>query len=190
MAGTRASPQALLELEVGPIAAGGGCVARAPDGKVVFVRHCLPGERVRARVTSSTTSYLRADAIEILTPSPDRVEPPCPHAGPGRCGGCDFQHVELGAQRRLKAFRIAEQLERLAGLERAVEVEPVAGDADGLALAHPGPRSPSTAGARSGSAATAPTGSSTSTSARSPARRSRPPARSPSSGPAPPRSRS
>jgi tRNA/tmRNA/rRNA uracil-C5-methylase (TrmA/RlmC/RlmD family) len=124
--------ESLLELEVGPIAAGGGCVARAPDGKVVFVRHCLPGERVRAQVTSSTTSYLRADAIEILTPSPDRVEPPCPHAGPGRCGGCDFQHVAVGAQRRLKAFLIAEQLERLAGLERTVEVEAVPGDDAGL----------------------------------------------------------
>jgi tRNA/tmRNA/rRNA uracil-C5-methylase (TrmA/RlmC/RlmD family) len=124
--------ETLLDLEVGPIAAGGGCVARAPDGKVVFVRHSLPGERVRARVTASTTSYLRADAVEILTPSPDRVEPPCPHAGPGRCGGCDFQHVEVGAQRRLKAFRIAEQLERLAGVARTVEVEPVPGDGAGL----------------------------------------------------------
>jgi len=122
----------LLELEVGAIAAGGGCVARAPDGKVVFVRHSLPGEQVRARVTSSTSSYLRADAVEILSPSPDRVEPPCPHAGPGRCGGCDFQHVEIGAQRRLKAFRIAEQLERLAGTDLAVEVEPVPGDTAGL----------------------------------------------------------
>ena len=122
----------LLELEVGAIAAGGGCVARAPDGKVVFVRHSLPGERVRARVTSSTSSYLRADAVEILSPSPDRVEPPCPHAGPGRCGGCDFQHVEIGAQRRLKAFRIAEQLVRLAGMELDVEVEPVPGDTAGL----------------------------------------------------------
>jgi tRNA/tmRNA/rRNA uracil-C5-methylase (TrmA/RlmC/RlmD family) len=122
----------LLELEVGAIAAGGGCVARAPDGKVVFVRHSLPGEQVRARVTSSTSSYLRADAVEILSPSPDRVVPPCPHAGPGRCGGCDFQHVEIGAQRRLKAFRIAEQLERLAGIDLAVEVEPVPGDTAGL----------------------------------------------------------
>ncbi len=122
----------LLELEVGAIAAGGGCVGRAPDGKVVFVRHSLPGERVRARVTARTTSYLRADAVEILTRSPDRVQAPCPHAGPGRCGGCDFQHVELGAQRRLKAYRIAEQLGRLADLDRDVEVEPVAGDADGL----------------------------------------------------------
>jgi tRNA/tmRNA/rRNA uracil-C5-methylase (TrmA/RlmC/RlmD family) len=122
----------LLELEVGAIAAGGGCVGRTPDGKVVFVRHSLPGERVRAEVTASTTSYLRADAVEILRPSPDRVEPPCPHAGPGRCGGCDFQHVEIRAQRRLKAFRIAEQLERLAGVTLPVEVEPVPGDSDGL----------------------------------------------------------
>jgi tRNA/tmRNA/rRNA uracil-C5-methylase (TrmA/RlmC/RlmD family) len=123
---------ALLELEVGAVAAGGGCVARAPDGKVVFVRHSLPGEKVRARVTASTTSYLRADAVEILARSPDRVDAPCPHAGPGRCGGCDFQHVELGAQRRLKAFRITEQLERLAGLDLTVEVEPVPGDTGGL----------------------------------------------------------
>jgi len=122
----------LLELEVGAIAAGGGCVARAADGKVVFVRHTLPGERVRARVTARTTSYLRADAVEILAPSPDRVTPTCPHAGPGHCGGCDFQHVELGAQRKLKASLIAEQLARLAGVERPVEVEPVLGDSDGL----------------------------------------------------------
>jgi tRNA/tmRNA/rRNA uracil-C5-methylase (TrmA/RlmC/RlmD family) len=123
----------LLELEVGAIAAGGGCVGRAPDGKVVFVRHSLPGERVRAQVTATTSSYLRADAVEILNPSPDRVVAPCPHAGPGRCGGCDFQHVEIGAQRRLKAFRIAEQLDRLAGLQLGVEVEPVPGDNEGLA---------------------------------------------------------
>ena len=122
----------LLELEVGAIAAGGGCVGRAPDGRVVFVRHSLPGERVVARVTAATTRYLRADAVEILTPSPDRVPPPCPHAGPGRCGGCDFQHVEPGAQRRLKAFRVTEQLARVAGIDRSVEVEPVEGDVGGL----------------------------------------------------------
>ena len=107
-------------------------MARAPDGRVVFVRHSLPGERVVARVTATTASFLRADAVEILTPSPDRVPPPCPHAGPGRCGGCDFQHVELGAQRRLKAFRVAEQLARRRRLERTVEVEPVDGDVGGL----------------------------------------------------------
>jgi tRNA/tmRNA/rRNA uracil-C5-methylase (TrmA/RlmC/RlmD family) len=121
-----------LELDVGAVAAGGGCVARAPEGRVVFVRHTLPGERVLARVTATTRSYQRADAVEVLSPSPDRVAPPCPHAGPGRCGGCDYQHVELGAQRRFKAFRIAEQLARVAGLERDVEVEAVRGDTGGL----------------------------------------------------------
>jgi tRNA/tmRNA/rRNA uracil-C5-methylase (TrmA/RlmC/RlmD family) len=123
----------LLELDVGAIAGGGGCVARAPDGRIVFVRHAIPGERVRARVTATNSSYLRADAVQILLPSSDRVEPLCPHAGPGRCGGCDFQHVSLPAQRRLKAFRIAEQLHHLAGVERPIEVEPVDGDSGGLA---------------------------------------------------------
>lgn len=121
-----------LELVVGAVAAGGSCVARAEDGRVVFVRHALPGERVRAQVTSSTTSFLRADAIEILDASPDRVEPPCPSAGPGRCGGCDWQHVALPAQRLLKSAQIAEQLQRLAGIERTVEVEEVPGAPDGL----------------------------------------------------------
>jgi tRNA/tmRNA/rRNA uracil-C5-methylase (TrmA/RlmC/RlmD family) len=85
------------------------------------------------RVTAETSSYLRADAVEVVLASPDRVTPPCPHAGPGRCGGCDFQHVEIGAQRRLKEARITELLAQLARIERRVEVEPVAGGtADGL----------------------------------------------------------
>jgi tRNA/tmRNA/rRNA uracil-C5-methylase (TrmA/RlmC/RlmD family) len=121
-----------VELEVGNIAGGGGCVARAPDGRVVFVRHSLPGERVMAEVTAATKSYLRADAVEILQASPDRVTPPCPFAGPGRCGGCDFQHVSLSGQRQLKAYRIAEQLERLAGITREVEVESIRSDENGL----------------------------------------------------------
>ena len=86
--------QPRMELETGAMAAGGGCVARADDGRVVFVRHALPGERVVAEVTAVTTSFLRADAVEVLDASVDRVAPPCPHAGPGRCGGCDWQHVD------------------------------------------------------------------------------------------------
>jgi tRNA/tmRNA/rRNA uracil-C5-methylase (TrmA/RlmC/RlmD family) len=121
-----------LELLVGAVATGGGCVAHGPDGRVIFVRHALPGERVRARVTETSRSFLRADAVAIEEPSPDRVEPPCPHAGPGRCGGCDYQHVELAAQRRLKAARVAEQLARIAGMERTVEVEAVPGGTAGL----------------------------------------------------------
>lgn len=106
------------EVEVGPVAHGGHCVARTEAGRVLFVRHALPGERVVARVTEgeSTSRFLRADAVEILTASKDRVEAPCPFSGPGKCGGCDWQHAKPGAQRRLKGEVVAEQLRHLAGL--------------------------------------------------------------------------
>jgi tRNA/tmRNA/rRNA uracil-C5-methylase (TrmA/RlmC/RlmD family) len=122
----------VLDLEISGAAHGGWCVARDDGGRVVFVRHALPGERVRARVTGATASFARADAIEVLRASPDRVAPPCPHARPGGCGGCDWQHADLAAQRRLKAEVIAGQLRRIAGLDREVAVEPVAGDDSGL----------------------------------------------------------
>ena len=139
MEGTR------LELTIESVAHGGHCVARH-EGRVVFVRHALPGERVIARITDGTTEskFLRADAIEILDASEDRVSPPCPYSGPGQCGGCDFQHVQLDAQRLLKAQVIAEQFQRVGGIdlealmgERGVDVaslrvEPVARDRDGL----------------------------------------------------------
>src|SRR5439155_7335511 len=107
-------------LEVGPVAPGGHCVARTAEGQVVFVRHALPGERVRVEVTEEHRGYLRADAVEVLAGSPDRVAPPCRYAGV--CGGCDFQHVAPAAQRELKAAIVREQLTRLAGLSVA-EVE-------------------------------------------------------------------
>ncbi|HSA50560.1 MAG TPA: class I SAM-dependent RNA methyltransferase [Yinghuangia sp.] len=116
------------EVEVGPVAHGGHCVARH-EGRVLFVRHGLPGERVVVEVTegAETSRFLRADVVEVLTPSPDRVQPPCPYAGPGRCGGCDWQHATPAAQRALKAAVVAEQLRRLAGLDLNVQVEAVDG---------------------------------------------------------------
>ncbi|MER5715375.1 TRAM domain-containing protein [Streptomyces sp. NPDC002132] len=106
------------EVEIGPVAHGGHCIARTEEGQVLFVRHTLPGERVVARVTEGEEGarFLRADAVRILEASKDRVEAPCPFSGPGRCGGCDWQHAKPGAQRRMKGEVIAEQLQRLAGL--------------------------------------------------------------------------
>ncbi|MFD8985788.1 class I SAM-dependent RNA methyltransferase [Streptomyces sp. NPDC059564] len=106
------------EVEVGPVAHGGHCIARTAEGRVLFVRHTLPGEKVIARVTEGEedSRFLRADAITVLEASKDRVEAPCPYAGPGKCGGCDWQHAKPGAQRRLKGEVVAEQLKRLAGL--------------------------------------------------------------------------
>ncbi|RJL34235.1 class I SAM-dependent RNA methyltransferase [Bailinhaonella thermotolerans] len=121
----------MIELTVGPVAHGGVCVARH-EGQVVFVRHALPGERVMAEITDEGQRFLRADAVEILERSPDRVVPPCPYAGPGRCGGCDWQHASLPAQRRLKADVIREQFTRLAGITPEVTVEELPGSPDGL----------------------------------------------------------
>ncbi len=122
-----------FEVDVGSVAHGGHCVARH-EGRVVFVRHALPGERVRVTVTEggATSKFWRADATSVLSPSPDRVAPPCPWAGPGRCGGCDWQHASLPAQRDLKATVVREQLAHLAGIERDVVVEAVPGDIGGL----------------------------------------------------------
>jgi len=126
------TPGQVVELQVGDVAHGGWCVARPDQGPVVFVRHALPGERVRARITEVTSRLARAEAVEVLAASPDRVAPPCPHAGPGGCGGCDWQHAALPAQRSLKAAVIRQQLRRLAGLDREVTVEAVPGDHEGL----------------------------------------------------------
>lgn len=126
-----------FDVDIERVAHGGHCVARivgadgppqaggAPSRRVVFVRHALPGERVRVVVTAVEKSYLRGDAVEILEASPDRVEAPCPLAHPDGCGGCDFQHASLPAQRALKAAVIVEQFERLAGVNVSVDVEEV-----------------------------------------------------------------
>lgn len=114
------------EVELGPIAHGGSCVARL-DGRVVFVRHGIPGEVVEIEISdSSKPRFWWADVVRVIRPSQDRVDPPCPVAGV--CGGCDFQHVSLARQRDLKAQVVAEQLFRLAGIDWPVEVEYVPGD--------------------------------------------------------------
>ena len=114
---------------MGPVAHGGHCVARH-DGRVLFVRHVLPGERVRVRVAERGPKgrFLRAELLEVLEPSIDRTDPPCRYAG--TCGGCDFQHVTVEAQRALKAQVVREQLTRLGNVDWSTvewsgSVEPV-----------------------------------------------------------------
>ncbi|THJ67496.1 class I SAM-dependent RNA methyltransferase [Arthrobacter echini] len=139
-ASSRRQPDA--ELTVGKPAHGGHFVARH-EGRVVFVRHALEGERVRVRFTEAeeNASFWRADVVEVLEASPQRTVHPWPHAdalkaaaaGRTAVGGAEFGHVLLPEQRRLKTVVFQEQLERLAGTERAVSVEPVPGETeDGL----------------------------------------------------------
>ncbi|MEP6562031.1 MAG: TRAM domain-containing protein, partial [Nakamurella sp.] len=125
------APGVEIELDIGPVAHGGHCVARF-DGRVVFVRLGLPGERAMVRITEAKKgSFCRGEVIDVIRADPRRVEAPCQHFHPGGCGGCDFQHANPRLQRELKAAVVAEQLLRLAGIEVEVEVEPLPGDGFG-----------------------------------------------------------
>jgi len=98
------------------VAHGGEAVAHLADGRVVFIPFALPGERVRIRVVDDRRRFARAELEEVLEPSPDRIAPVCPHFGPGRCGGCAWQHLRPEAQAELKTRLVREQLDHLGGL--------------------------------------------------------------------------
>ena len=123
---TRAKVGDILELSIEKVAHGGHFIARY-GGQVIFVRHAIPGERCRIIITSTGSSFNRADVIEVLDPSPDRVIAPCSFSHQAGCGGCDFQHISLTRQRQLKSDVIAEQFLRIAKMNVQVDVEEVGG---------------------------------------------------------------
>ncbi|HEY1569869.1 MAG TPA: class I SAM-dependent RNA methyltransferase [Pseudonocardiaceae bacterium] len=111
-------------MTVGAPANGGSCVARH-DGRVVFVRYALPGERVRVRVTADRGSYWHAETIEVIEPSADRIASLCPIAGVDGAGCCDLAFVEPAAGRGLKAAVVSNQLARLGDYQWNDAVAPV-----------------------------------------------------------------
>lgn len=103
---------AIVEVDVVRVATGGEGVARAEDGRTLFVAGALPGERVRATVTEVRRRHGRAITTDVLTAAPGRRTPPCPHGADG-CGGCDWQHVDVALQGRLGTTIVADALERI-----------------------------------------------------------------------------
>lgn len=95
---------------------GGLCIAHADD-RTWFVRFGLPGEDVVAVVTHRARGVIFADVIEVLTPSHFRVQAPCPHFGPGQCGGCDLQHVAPTHHAVIKREFLLDSLSRIARLD-------------------------------------------------------------------------
>src|SRR5947209_233666 len=117
--GERLRASAELDLTVERILPGGVGLAHA-RGQTVFVALSAPGDRIRARVESVRGRIAFASIIEVLDPSPVRVEPPCPYFG--RCGGCDFQQLNYEAQLAAKVEIIRDCLRRVARVEPPEEI--------------------------------------------------------------------
>ena len=117
----------LVDLELTAMAHGGSAVGRHA-GRVLFVPFAIPGEKVRAEVVEVHDRWARARLVDVLVPSPHRIEPPCPYFGPGRCGGCHLQHIAYEAQAELKQRVVADQLARVGGLRQVQVREMIAAE--------------------------------------------------------------
>lgn len=113
-----------FEMDLIGIAHGGAAIGRH-EGRVVFVPYAIPGERVRVEIVESKKGHAHGSAVEILRPSPDRVQPLCPHFGPGGCGGCHFQHIAYQRQLELKREVVVDQLQRVGRFENPAVFPPI-----------------------------------------------------------------
>jgi len=104
----------IIEIEVKNMAYGGRGIGRV-DGFVIFVRGGIPGDRLRVRIYKKKKDFAEAAPIELISPSPWRVEPPCPYFG--YCGGCQWQNVAYEKQLEFKREHVLEPLERIGGLK-------------------------------------------------------------------------
>ncbi|HYR59311.1 MAG TPA: class I SAM-dependent RNA methyltransferase [Chthoniobacteraceae bacterium] len=103
----------MIQLTIHDVAFGGKGVARH-EGKVVFVPFVIPGEAVTAKIVRDKKKFAEAELVSVETPSPDRVDPPCPYFG--RCGGCAYQHMTYERQLALKSAQVEQTLRRVGRL--------------------------------------------------------------------------
>ncbi|MCR4408134.1 MAG: 23S rRNA (uracil(1939)-C(5))-methyltransferase RlmD [Anaerolineae bacterium] len=104
----------VLELELTGIAHGGDALGRY-EGQAIFVPYGIPDEKTSVEIIEDRGRWARARLVEVLRPSPHRVNPPCPYFG--QCGGCQWQHMDYQAQLVYKRIIVSEQLHHLGGLE-------------------------------------------------------------------------
>jgi 23S rRNA (uracil1939-C5)-methyltransferase len=109
------SQKAIFTVKMDRLVYGGDAMGRLPDGKAVFVPYTLPGEEVRVRLVEEKRGHVRAELLEVLRPSPDRI--PLRFPEEGACSGCHYQHMPYELQLSTKAEILAEQLHRIAGVD-------------------------------------------------------------------------
>jgi 23S rRNA (uracil1939-C5)-methyltransferase len=107
--------QTTFDIDLINLVYGGDALGRLPDGRAVFVPFGLPGEQVRVRLTEQKRGFVRAELLEVLRPSPDRIEPACKNYA--ACGGCHYMHMTYAAQLTNKTAIVRDQLQRIAGIE-------------------------------------------------------------------------
>lgn len=123
----------IVELTVGEVAHGGIFVARHDSGRVVFVSDTLPGERVRAQITEVKKRFARAETLQVIEASSERLEHVWPEAAVTRApedrpGGAEFGHMSTAFGRELKRRVLADALSRFGGVEPKFEVQGLEGD--------------------------------------------------------------
>ena len=115
-----------MQIQIEKLIYGGDGLSHLPPdehgkGKTVFLPFVIPGEQVEATVVESRPGFARAKLDRVLTPSPERMDPPCPYFA--RCGGCHYQHIDYDAQLRYKADILRETLRRTAKLELEQDIQ-------------------------------------------------------------------
>ena len=104
----------------------GVSIGKTEDGKTIIVSGAIPGDIVNARVKKAKSKYYEADAVEILTPSPFRVEPECEHFGV--CGGCKWQNMSYEKQLEFKQDEVINNIKRIGGIEDFESIPILGGD--------------------------------------------------------------
>src|SRR3954466_7638182 len=122
------STQEPFELELTGMAHGGSAIGRA-EGRTIFVPYAIPGETITARITQDKGRFAYAEGVMLLEPSEARVMPRCPHFGPGRCGGCHWQHIDYPAQLEFGRQGVQDQMARVGGF-RELTVHPTIASPD------------------------------------------------------------
>ena len=119
---SQSSGSDLLTIHLEQLVYGGDALGRLSGGRVVFVPFGLPGERVQARIVEEKRGHARAELVEVLEPSPQRITPRCRHFGV--CGGCHYQHLSYPAQLQVKTDILCDQLLRIGKIPEP-PVEPI-----------------------------------------------------------------
>jgi len=104
----------IYKLHLDSIASGGDALGRI-GGKPVFVEGGAPCEDILCRITEEHNTWSRAELLEIVKPSPVRIDAACPFYG--RCGGCNFQHIEYEAQLKIKANILKDSFFRIGAIQ-------------------------------------------------------------------------